>query len=137
MIKLIKSLWGSKILLVSAFLYTAAITIGSLISSEDIPKLEVAISDKLIHFVAYGFLVFICFLYSFVTFKHVSYLKNLLIVALFSFIYGIIIEALQGVVVLSREADFQDIIANFAGISFAVLILVLIRKKILNLKSIN
>ncbi len=137
MIKLIKSLWGAKILLVSAFLYTAAITIGSLISSEDIPKLDVAISDKLIHFVAYGFLVFVWFLFSFVTFKHIRYIKNLLIVALFSFIYGIIIEILQGVIVLSREADFQDIIANFAGISFAFLILVLLRKKLLNLKSIN
>lgn len=137
MIKLIKSLWVPKGFLILAFLYTAAITIGSLINSEDIPKLDVAISDKLIHFTAYAFLVFIWFLFLLASSKHIRYIKTLIIIALFSFIYGIIIEILQGVIVFSRQADFQDIIANFAGISFSFLILVLLRKKILNLKSTN
>lgn len=137
MIKHIRSLLAPKVLFVSALAYTFVITIGSLISSEEIPKLDFEISDKLIHFIGYCFLVVFWFLFAFASFKHTRYLKNLLTVSLFSLIYGIIIEILQGEIVLSRQADFQDVIANFAGISFAFLMLVLLRNKILILKSIN
>ncbi len=137
MIKLIKSLWAPNVLFVLAVLYTIAITIGSLISSDDIPKLDFAISDKLIHFTAYCFLVVLWFLFALIGSKNAHYIKSLLIISFLSLIYGIIIEILQGEIVLSRQADFQDVIANLAGISFAFLILVLLRKKILNLKSIN
>lgn len=137
MVKLIKSLWAPNVLFVLAVFYTIAITVGSLISSDEIPKLDFAISDKLIHFTAYCFLVGFWFLFALKALKKIRYLKTLMIISFLSLIYGIIIEVFQGEIVLSREADFQDVIANFAGIAFAFLILVLLRKKILNLKSIN
>lgn len=106
-------------------------------STEEIPKVGFELSDKVIHFIAYGFLLFFWFLFALITFKHNSYIKILIAASLFSIIYGIIIEVLQGVLVLTREADFQDVIANFAGISFTFLLLVLLRNKILTLKSTN
>tara|TARA_R110000850_G_scaffold199977_1_gene326136 strand:- start:27173 stop:27586 length:414 start_codon:yes stop_codon:yes gene_type:complete len=137
MIKLIKSLLAPKFLFVLALTYTIAITVGSLMRSEEIPKIGFEISDKVIHFIAYGFLLVFWFLFALTTFRNTRYIKNLLTAALFSLVYGIIIEVLQGVMVLSRQADFQDVIANFAGITFAFLILVLLRNKIITLKSIN
>lgn len=100
----------------SAVLLTIVITIGSLIS---IPKLEVTqvqISDKLVHISAYCLLTLNWLLvYKFKTNK----LKYSLLILLLVFIYGIIIEVLQGVLTSYRQADLLDVLANFTGISLA------------------
>ncbi len=45
------------------------------------------------------------------------------------FIYGIIIEILQGVFTNNRQADLFDVFANFAGITVATLFFMLVFKK--------
>jgi len=100
----------------SALLLTIAITIGSLIS---IPKLEVTqvqISDKFVHISAYCLLTLNWLLvYKFKT----NRLKFGLLIPLLVFIYGIVIEVLQGVLTSYRQADLFDVLANFTGIGLA------------------
>ena len=81
------------------------------ISQEIIPGLPFI--DKLIHFFVYFFL-------SFLLFKGYTqkFSPRLLIVLLF--FYGTSIEILQGFTVY-RSAEITDLIANFFGISFGIL----------------
>jgi len=58
--------------------------------------------------------------------------KVLLIVALFLFIYGIIIEALQTRLTVSRVGEYQDVIANVLGIVLGSLLVRYIYKLELN-----
>ena len=45
------------------------------------------------------------------------------------FIYGIIIEILQGAITDNRQADLSDVFANFFGIAFAVALFIIATKK--------
>lgn len=45
------------------------------------------------------------------------------------FIYGIIIEILQGALTNYRQADLYDVFANFSGIAVGTLFFVLVLKK--------
>lgn len=133
--KLIKSLLGPKPLLTAALLYTCFITYGSLVNTGSLPKLDYAVSDKLIHALSY-FLLFIVWFFFWV-FKSVNtnYLQKTVLLSVVVFCFGIIIEALQGTVTTAREADFYDVIANGAGVVFACFVVIFSKKKILKLKS--
>lgn len=58
--------------------------------------------------------------------------KNIVIVSLFLFLYGIIIEVLQSKITLNRVGEYQDILANVLGIFLGALIFRYIRKLELN-----
>ena len=58
--------------------------------------------------------------------------KNIIIVSLFLFLYGIIIEVLQSKITLNRVGEYQDILANVLGIFLGALIFRYIRKLELN-----
>ena len=106
---------------------TIAITIGSLISMDSIPKSPVTVSDKFVHTSAY-FILALSWLLSFKS--KIKSIKTLILILLVIFIYGIIIEVLQAVLTSYRQADYYDMLANLLGISIAgVVFYVIFQKK--------
>jgi len=133
----IKNLLVPKVLFFLALTYTFFITVGSLISTSSIPKVNFAVSDKLIHSMGYFVLMFLWSLFVISKYKKDSFNKLILITACFAFIYGIIIEVLQGTLTETRTTDIYDVIANALGIVIAVFILVLFQNNLIKLKSKN
>ena len=109
-----------------ALLWTIAITVASLISLNDMPKVDVPGNDKIVHFIFY--FVF-TLLWNFALEKKIKNgsLKFLIVAA--AIIYGIIIEVLQGVLTLNRQADIYDALANSGGAFLALLVIVWLNSK--------
>jgi VanZ family protein len=133
--KLIKSLSGHKTFFLAAFVYTILITVGSLVNTGSLPKIDYEVSDKTIHFFGYFFFLILWFFYSIFRYQNTGYFKLLIVIACISLIYGIIIEVLQGVLTASRQPDIFDVLANGLGVLTASVLLILLQKKILKLKS--
>ena len=87
----------------------------------------VSLSDKTIHSLAY-FVLTISWLGSLK--KETNSIVACLIVSAVVFVYGILIEILQGTATLYREFDFFDIMANFIGIIIAFAFFITVFKKI-------
>lgn len=121
---------GRKIILYSAIFLTIAIAVGSLISIKNVVETKVHNFDKIIHFGAY-FVLALSWLLSFKINEESK--KTTLLIAFLVFVYGIIIEVLQGTLTDYRQVDIYDIIANFIGIVVAFLFFSLVfQKKKLN-----
>jgi len=101
-----------KILLIFAISYTIALAIFSLINVRSLPRLGSNFDDKIFHALAYGLLV----LSWYVALNSLKKAKPIFIAALFSIIYGIILEVLQGQVTVSRNVDVLDVLANCIGV---------------------
>ncbi|XLS29813.1 VanZ family protein [Flavobacteriaceae bacterium M23B6Z8] len=103
------------------------------------PKLDLQFSfgDKLVHLIFY--LVLTILLYLYLRKEHQKYQKRkvLTIASVFSLIYGMIIEVLQGILPYKRSADWLDVVANSVGIVFAILIIVMVIDKSKALKRVN
>jgi len=128
--KLIKNLLERKYYIYISVLLTVFLTIASLITVNKELQLHVKFSDKITHAVAYCILGTSWFLS---LKRNLTLFKNTLFVAFFLFIYGIVIEVLQGTFTTNREADLYDILANLVGIILALVIFnVLLRKKLCN-----
>ncbi len=87
-------------------------------------------NDKVGHAIAHFIFVvlwFVVFYYK-LNFK---YNKALAYAALFSLVYGVSIELLQGWVTISRESDFKDVLANVLGMVFASLLLLCVKKHLI------
>ena len=79
-------------------------------------------TDKMLHAGAYLFLAFIWKLYF--VFKRPDferYTSNLLWVAFACFLFGMLIEVLQGTLTSYRTPDWWDVVANSTGVVLAVL----------------
>ena len=96
---------------------TIVITIGSLISINNVIKLPpVHYFDKFLHASAY-FLLTLSWLFAFK--KRIKLKKKFTLVLIIIFIYGIIIEVLQQSLTTYRQADLYDVFANLGGIIIA------------------
>ena len=113
-----------KILLVIALLYTIALAVLSLLSSDDLPDVEVEYVDKFVHTIAYALL---CLLWYSVL-KSFKFSKALLVAAAIAIIYGIILEELQGTLTEGRTLDLYDVLANCIGVGFISSILIIRNK---------
>jgi VanZ family protein len=102
-----------------AIILTIFIAIISLVSLKGGPHIKISNSDKLGHFIAY-LLLSLSWLYALKNYPLKKNKKYLFISLLIG--YGIIIEVLQGVLTTYRQADLYDIIANSAGVLFAVIL---------------
>ena len=108
--------------------YTTVLAIASLIHVSGIPDINYSNSDKIFHFIAYSALAW----FWFQTFRNPfkwSYNKSLLVSAIVSVVFGILIEALQGILTNTRVADNNDIFANTLGVCLTVIILLLLKKR--------
>lgn len=133
--KLIKSLLGHKTFFLAALVYTALISMGSLVNPGVLPKIDQEVSDKTIHFFGYFFFTIVWFVYAIFKNQKSSYSILILVVGCFSFIYGTIIEILQGVLTATRQPDIFDVFANGLGVIAASLLLLIFKNKILSVKS--
>ena len=113
-------------LFVLALLWTIAITVASLISVGEMPKVDLPGNDKTIHFLFYFVLTLLW--YVALERKYKNRLLKFLIVGA-SIIYGIIIEILHGVLTQNRQADVYDALANSAGAFLALLVLFWLNSK--------
>ena len=125
MLKPIKSLLENNAIYIAVF-FTICILFGSLVKSEFIVVESISVSDK-ISFIAY-FLLMLSWLYAF--FKREKFEENVKYIILGCFIFGIIIEILQGVITSYRTASYLDIVANTIGVLLAVVIFHVFEKKI-------
>lgn len=82
--------------------------------------------DKVVHAGAYCILTLSWLL---ALNNKVKSLKSSILILILIFIYGIIIELLQGVFTSDRNADLLDIIANTVGILIAIIVFKSILKK--------
>lgn len=104
-----------------------AILILSLTSSEELQKISnihFKGMDKVIHFVMY--FVFMSVIL-FENRKRVGRTGNLFLIALVPFFFGALMELLQSLLTSSRSGSIYDLIFNFAGILFAILVFLIIK----------
>ena len=126
MLKPIKSLLENNAIYIAIFI-TISILFGSLVKSEFIVVESISVSDKTYHLIAY-FLLMLSWLYAF--FKKEKFQEYVKYIILGCFIFGIIIEILQGIITSYRTASYLDILANTIGVLLAVVIFHVFEKKI-------
>jgi VanZ family protein len=112
------------ILPVIALLYTIALAIVSLISSDNLPNLEVANSDKIAHLFAYSILCLVWYL----ALKKNKISKPLFVASSVAIFYGIILEVLQGTFTAERISEGYDILANCLGVVIISIIIIISNK---------
>ncbi|WP_055443761.1 VanZ family protein [Lacinutrix himadriensis] len=118
-----------KYALIITLSYTAALTVLSLINVSGLPEINYSNTDKIFHFIAYSALAWFWFQVFYNKFKW-SYNKGLLVSAIVSVIFGILIEAMQSMLTNTRVADNNDILANTLGVSLTIIILLLLKKSL-------
>ncbi|MCW1147149.1 VanZ family protein [Flavobacterium lacisediminis] len=126
--KIIKHL-SERNFLFLAIIWTVLITVASLVSSNNIPKVSILGNDKIVHFLFY--FVFVV-LWSFATVKSYLNIKYDLLIVAFAILYGIIIEVLQSVLTKTREADLYDMFANSLGAIVGFIGFFVVKNKIFN-----
>ncbi|MCK5400283.1 MAG: VanZ family protein [Flavobacteriaceae bacterium] len=110
-----------RILLILAVCYTLFIAIFSLIPIAPLPELGSNFDDKIFHILAYGFL----FILWYFTLHSLKVAKPIFYAILFSIIYGIILEVLQGQLTTIRNLDVLDILANCIGVTISSLFIII------------
>ena len=110
-----------------AILITVLIAIISLISLKGVHLLKTQNSDKYGHFLTY-FILGLSWLNAIKNPLHKNFINYIIIFLIIC--YGIILEVLQDVLTTYRQADLLDIIANSAGVIFALILYNLMKKKI-------
>lgn len=121
---------GRKFYFLIAIFLTVFIGWGSLVSIGPAMPSKIHISDKLIHALSYFLLTFGWFL----CYKRESKkIKISVIIVLAVFIYGIIIEILQGIVTKNRQPEIYDAFANLIGIIIGAVVF----KKVFQKKNLN
>ena len=127
---------AARILLFFALIYTGTITYFSLI----VMDFKVSLggfdpTDKMLHAGAYLFLALLWklfFLFKSSDFKR--YTSNLLWVAFACFVFGMLIEVLQGTLTSYRTPDWWDILANSTGVALAVVLFIVMAPTIKSIK---
>ena len=102
--------------------YTVFLTIVSLIQLNNLPDIKVSFGDKIFHFGAYTILTTLWFYTFLLTFKF-KLKKALLLAAILSIGFGILLEVLQDSITVYRALDIYDALANTLGVLLASLIL--------------
>lgn len=109
-----------------AVVLTISITLGSLISFKPSHIITVHFSDKIVHVFGYCLLT----LSWLIAYKlKTKQLKFSILISVFVFVYGIIIEVLQGILANYRHMEMYDIFSNFVGIVIAFIFFNIIFQK--------
>jgi VanZ family protein len=122
------------IFFLSAFFWSGVVCYFCLVSSNEIPTVEIPNIDKLVHVFFHFTLTFVWFLFFSKQLRINVIFRPLLYAVLFSFVFGITIEILQELFTTTRHADIFDVLANTTGEVLAVFVVVIFNKfKILDL----
>ena len=111
-----------KLIPVITIIYALALIIVSLIRINNVPDIGISFGDKVFHFLAYFVLTLLCFFTFLYTFKFKNK-KAIFFAAIFSVLFGMILEVLQENVTVSRSLDVYDIVANTCGALLASAVL--------------
>lgn len=114
-----------KLILPTSVVYTITLAVLSLIKVNKVTSELPTNSDKIFHALAYAIFTALWFL-SFYYKIELKKIKALVFSFLFSSVFGIIIELLQGSLTKNREADLFDVIANTTGTLIAMIIITII-----------
>lgn len=104
------------------------ILILSMKSAEDLNKvqfLNIPHFDKFAHFCMY-FALMSALIYE--TWRHSLKVSNVMMLAVFPFIYGILIEIMQATLTTTRNGSIYDAIFNTLGIFLSILVWIIIRR---------
>ena len=116
------------LLFLVALLWTGIVSYFCLVNSNEIPVINIPNLDKCIHTFFHLVFTFVWFLFFYKQLKLDSIFKPLLISFLLSFLFGIGIEILQGLITTTRSADVLDGVANLIGALLAVSLVVVCDK---------
>jgi glycopeptide antibiotics resistance protein len=111
-----------------AICWTILVAILCLVSFNKLPSFGVSGADKYVHFTFHFVFTMLWGYYSFLKQNRIE-LNKILSIIVISICYGILIEFLQEVFTITRQADVFDVFANLVGATTAFLIFILINKK--------
>lgn len=130
----IKTLLAHKhIWLFLAIFWTTIIFFLCLISSEDLPSINLKIegTDKGVHFTFHFVFTLLWMLFFYASTKKMTKRQTIKVI-LSSFIFGIVIEILQEFYTTTRSADVLDVLANVVGALTAGIVIYFILNRIKN-----
>lgn len=116
-----------KALLILAIGWTVLIAVLCLVSFNKIPSVKVSGADKYVH-------VTFHFVFTLLWGLYFRYRQNgiktptILVIALVSLCYGILIEFLQGALTKTRHADLLDVAANLTGALLALAVFLYLKR---------
>jgi VanZ family protein len=122
-----------KTYLFAALTWTFSILFFCLATFNNLPEIGIKNADKYVHFTFHFGFVLLWFLYFDFNKKTANRFKTILVLFLFSFLFGVAIEIAQKLFTTSRSADVFDVAANTTGTLTASLLIVgyiFIRKEI-------
>ena len=108
------------LLFLVALLWTGVVSYFCLVSSNEIPSINILGLDKGVHVLFHFALTFLWFLFFAKQLQVEILFKPLVYSVLFSIFFGIVIEILQELVTTTRSADVLDVVANTFGAMMAV-----------------
>lgn len=111
------------LLLLVALFWTGIVSYFCLVSSNEIPSVDIPGLDKCVHVVFHFALTFFWFLFFSKQLQIEAVFKPLMYSVLLSFVFGIAIEIAQALFTTTRSADVLDVLANTTGEMIAVLII--------------
>lgn len=134
----IKPLLRVKPLLIVAIIYSILVSILFFLPSSDLPKVKIKIEglDKIVHFGIHCILIILWMFYFYVKNGFKFSMKWVLPLFLSLFLFGIIVEIIQGEFTDSRGADIFDVAANLVGSLLGIVFFRIIIKN-LKLKNLN
>ena len=107
--------------------YSAILLVLSLIHISGIQEINYSNTDKIFHFLAYSALAWFWFRTLYHKFNYAFYI-SIVITAVVSILFGIVIEILQATITSTRVAESNDILANTLGVGLTIIILFLTKK---------
>lgn len=101
-----------------------------LMKSSDVPSINIVGIDKIVHILLHLFFTFFWGITLVKNGRLSSFSKVVYVSFFLSFLFGLLIEFIQGYFTTSRSADVTDILANVFGALFAITLLYQFKEKI-------
>ena len=112
----------------SAIGWTVLIAVLCLMKFSKLPSFGVSGADKYVHFTFHFIFTILWGFYLWLKLNERT-ISKIVFVVIISLCYGILIEILQETCTKTRHADIFDVLANFTGATFALVLFVLIKKQ--------
>ncbi|MEM0574962.1 VanZ family protein [Flavobacterium polysaccharolyticum] len=98
--------------------------------SSDVPSINIVGIDKIVHILLHLFFTFFWGITLVKSGKWSSFSKVMYVSFLLSFLFGLLIEFIQGYFTATRSADVTDVLANIFGAFFAIALLYQFKEKV-------
>jgi len=113
-----------------ALAWTSLMCYVCLMKSSDVPSINIIGIDKIVHIVLHLLFTFFWGITLVKSGKWSSFSKVMYVSFLLSFLFGLLIEFVQGYFTTTRSADITDVLANVFGALFAIALLYQFKEKI-------